>query len=399
MNTTLANEALEKLWGRGDRATLKGSDRQPSLSLSENSFPKYFTLPSAGAKSDFHACLRDAERSGAITIEWDRRAGSDGQIKRLVLSSFAQLTAYLNRTSTQEVVNRAFAELIPWADDKRVAHLIDRWKNGKSPRGISSDRYADVVDALKVIDDRQGEAFLDESVRRVSARLFGDSKRIEKLVPIIDLLTATEGDSIARHPEAVLAFIGLKKYPIPFLVAGVGALILKDQSGGTTTAPVPYPYVGYEPRVIRGYVGSPSYVLSVENLTTFHELANNRAGKVDGLIVYTGGFPSPSGIKAYQFVTSEVPPGTPIYHWGDTDLSGFRIAVQLAEAIKPQSKRLLLWKMGENVTGTSSLNMTSADRERILQLCRNWKWDLAERNLSGGSPAIEQELQSLVLPA
>src|SRR5690606_25820687 len=130
--------------------------------------------PSAGAKSDFHACLRDAERSGAITIEWDRRAGSDGQIKRLVLSSFAQLTAYLNRTSTQEVVNRAFAELIPWADDKRVAHLIDRWKNGKSPRGISSDRYADVVDALKVIDDRQGEAFLDESVRRVSARLFGD---------------------------------------------------------------------------------------------------------------------------------------------------------------------------------------------------------------------------------
>ena len=155
-----------------------------------------------------------------------------------------------------------------------------------------------------------------------------DSKRIEKLVPIIDLLTATEGDSIARHPEAVLAFIGLKKYPIPFLVAGVGALILKDQSGGTTTAPVPYPYVGYEPRVIRGYVGSPSYVLSVENLTTFHELANNRAGKVAGLIVYTGGFPSPSGIKAYQFVTSEVPPSTPIYHWGDTDLSGFRIAVQ-----------------------------------------------------------------------
>lgn len=398
MNTTLANEALEKLWVRGDRATLKGSDRQPSLSLSESSFSKYFTLPSASAKADFHACLREAERRGAIAIVWDQRAGSDGQIKRLILSSFEELTAYLNRTSTRDLVNRASAELMPWTGDERVANLIDRWQNGKSPRAISSDRYADVVDALTVIDDRQKEAFLDESVRRVSARLFGDSKRIEKLVPIIDLLTANEGDEISRHPEAVLASIGLKKYPLPFLVAGVGALVLEQRSGDTAIAPVPYPYVGYEPRVIRGYVGSPKYVLSIENLTTFHELANNRAGEVDGLIVYTGGFPSPSGIMAYRAVASEVPAETPMLHWGDTDLSGFRIAAQLAEAIKPHSKRLSLWKMGENMPGSSALNMTDSDRRRILQLCRNWRWYEAARNLEDGSPAIEQELQSLVLP-
>ena len=62
------------------------------------------------------------------------------------------------------------------------------------------------------------------------------------------------------------------------------------------------------------------------------------------LLIYTAGMPSPAWRAMYRQILSGIAPGTPIYHWGDVDEGGFRIAATLAKvstatghAIRPYS--------------------------------------------------------------
>ncbi|HLL18346.1 MAG TPA: Wadjet anti-phage system protein JetD domain-containing protein, partial [Rubrivivax sp.] len=163
-------------------------------------------------------------------------------------------------------------------------------------------------------------------VRALSVSLFANSKRIEQLARPLDLLTAESLSAPARHWDEVFALLGLVKEPQPFLVAGTGSIGLwSDQS-----CAIVKPFMGVSNKAVRAYVGSPNWVLTIENLTTFHlasQLLDGRAG----LIVFTGGMPSPSWCRAYAFLLKALPVAVPAYHWGDIDQGGFRIAAYIKE--------------------------------------------------------------------
>jgi hypothetical protein len=72
-------------------------------------------------------------------------------------------------------------------------------------------------------------------------------------------------------------------------------------------------------------------VLTIENLASFNRHVRE-ARLPDDVVLYTGGFPSRAVISALTAV-AKWPGVSRIYHWGDIDESGLKIALHLAERL------------------------------------------------------------------
>lgn len=219
------------------------------------------------------------------------------------------------------------------------------------------------ADALRVLDALARTPGEDQVVRRLSVKLFSDSKHIEKLHRPLDLLTNESIVALARTPQELFNQLGLVKEPQPFLIAGTGTVQLSSDQ----LAPVLSPFLGVASKAIEGYSGTPDWVLSIENLTTFH-LCSQLPLAHQGLIVYTGGMPSPSWTNAYSKILEGCSSAIPILHWGDIDAGGVRIAARLREVV-PSSRQFLPWLMdpqnlpaGVETQPTDSSTMTSMAR-------------------------------------
>ncbi len=319
----LADDVFADLLQRGERARLRGSGRAVQTSFTDVGSP-YWRQEYAQRQ---HAFIRfiAAERVGAVRLRWASQGGDDRHLEQVRLLDVDKLAAFLGVTSKSVAVKRARADLQAWlATHPRVTELLEAWEHLKSPRGLGMESALDFADALRVLDAlKQGQGD-DQIVRVLSRHLFRDSKRIEAIARHIDLLTGESLGSPARQPEEVFGALGLVKEPQPFLVAGTGNLKLD----GSTDCPVARPFVGVSNRHVNGYSGTPAWVLSIENLTTFH-LASQHADAATGLILFTGGMPSPSWCSAYARILDSLPGHVPVYHWGDIDQGGFRIAAHI----------------------------------------------------------------------
>ena len=317
----LARSVLDSLLRKAERAWAQQATRDHAVVFTEASLPAYFTLPLREDKAAAHAELREAERTGAIAIEWDRRAGVDGQVNRVRLLDPEKIAVLLGEMPAWHAYAQAEAALGPWHSMASVQNALARWRAGKAVRGLRSSDVQDVIDGCRVIEAcRRSATVEDIPIRRLSAALFADSKRIESIGAALDVLTAESVDVPWREIEDVLTGLGLVKLPQPILLAGTGRLELSDGS----CFPIPQPYIGLAPQSIEGlrFDDVARYVLTVENLTTFHELALEKAGKLRGLVVYTAGMPSPAFLGAYQKLIRNLATygGISRYHWGDIDL-------------------------------------------------------------------------------
>lgn len=223
------------------------------MPFTQASFAAYFEAPTHAAKEEVHAALRVAQRAGAILIEWDPRAGDEGQVERLVLKDVQRLADHLRIPSHASTMSRASAALEPWTTDARVAQILAQWAELRLIRGRPPIEVDDLVDALRVVDvcrSRQGE---DLAVRTLSAGLFKDSKRLEALEPWLDLLTAPQLQDPRRSAEEVFAGLGLVKHPPAVYVAGNARVLLSDDAWLS----VPAPFVALAPRAITGLELAP----------------------------------------------------------------------------------------------------------------------------------------------
>lgn len=76
-------------------------------------------------------------------------------------------------------------------------------------------------------------------------------------------------------------------------------------------------------------------VLFIENRTNYEEYIINTR-RPDELVIYHGGFHSPSKGDFFRKLIAAVRPDTPIYHWGDIDLGGIKIFMQIKSEICPR---------------------------------------------------------------
>lgn len=385
----IAEQALSTLLRKAERRRIKASSgRLPSLKFSQASLPAYTRPLTREALSAIHADLREAERAGAITIDWDRRAGVDGAIARIRLNDATALAQYIGVTPRWQIVAEAKQRVSPWLGRWRVDAIWARWALDQKVRGLGAERASILVDACCVLErlpDNQ-----DVPVRRLSAAMFQNSKHIENaLVAMLDELTRPS-DLVTSDTAQVLQRLGLVKHPQPLMLAGRGEIRL---SGGATSA-LHAPYTGLAPDHFLGLAGPPPlHVLTIENLTTFNEVARGMRQDANALVIYTGGMPSPALRLALRAVIAGCTRDTTFWHWGDIDVGGLRIALVI-DAELGDGARLQPWQMDPSALPSEVVVHRAQDSviEQMTDLAERLEWPAVATGIRRMRGTVEQEV-------
>lgn len=400
---SVADQALHRLLARAENAAARGaSNRKVRLPFSPSQFGAYLNLETRADKDTCHGELRLAEEQGAVLIVWNRRAGAFNQIDALELSDGDTLARHLGivpRWRAVEWATTSFTDY--WSQFPVLKQVIDQWAAGKRPKSTAPEDGPDWVLAARTIGYCRQSGFADVPIRRVSTQFLFDSKKLEGLLPLIDALLVDDLQLATREAEDILNEIGLIKFPPTLLVAGATVVNLLDADDELS---IRRPYLGLAPETIGSvkYQSTASPVLlTVENLTTFHELARSSAMPHNIVLLYTGGMPSPSFKRAYICFLDGLPASGQVFHWGDIDAGGFRIADHLARCCEQRGRKLHLHAMvaqaaEDKTPGRRPLG--DIERSAIIKICDAHHWFAERSAVQSCQTATEQEGLAITWP-
>ena len=271
--------------------------------------------------------------------------------------------------------------------------MLRRWSELRKARGLGPESVDDWISAARAIEFCQSFSVdqpLSLPIREASARLFNDSKRIEKLTVPLDILLANSIEGEARVGPSVWQELGLFREEHPVLLAGN---VVAEREG--VTARLDTPYMGLPAGTVRRLMSVPKMVLTIENLTTFHSEARRRANE-ELLLIYTAGMPSPAWRAMYIRILATLPSDVPVYHWGDIDEGGFRIAATLAQDARAVGHSIQAWSMHpEGVPADLRRKATPHTLERIRHFANAAGWtDLGEAVAIAGFTVEQEGLKS-----
>jgi hypothetical protein len=333
----LARRLLEKLLAAGNRFQAGTSTRRPSLTGSQ--LEAYRSLRSLAAKEAVEAVLQDVAARGFVTLDWPERSGF---VQRVTLHEAQGLATYLGTLTAQDRIDAAGLILGSWVKDFPVLQdVIDHWSRLRTVRSTTSERTRDWIDAARAVQFALDTANEGEELplRVASMRLFNDSKRLQGLWPLIDVLLSGSVDAAPSEPGQVWQELGLYKEEQLMRLAG-NIVVIRDH----VTARLDAPFLGLPMQAIKGLGSAPKDVMIVENQTNFNVTARAQCHE-DSLLVYSGGMPSPAWLAAFRVIVQATPPSTPLHHWGDFDEGGFRIAARIAKEVQTLGRQLLPWRM------------------------------------------------------
>lgn len=388
---------LLRLLRRAEAAARRGDQRPAALPMTAASCPEYAALDSLDALERFHAGIALAERDGAISVARDRHHDDGARLLRIVVADSNRLATHLGVTLGATAATQARQRLAPWIEHFPVLEqLVSLWAGGRRWRQQGPEAVTDLLDALRLASDVAAASDHERILRRESVRLFGDSKRIEALTPWLELLLSGELAVSGLDREAIWAAYGLRRQPQPLLLSGRARIV-----SGERRLELLRPYLGLPPEAVHGLAEPVGFLLSVENLSSFHDLAAG-AGESSGLIGYSAGMPSPSWRRAWARLLASLPTCTPVYHWGDLDQGGLRIAETMADIARASGHRLLPWLMHPDEFSASEL-ATAATPDpstlaRMLASARRCGWHALADALARRPLLLEQEACAARLP-
>ncbi len=377
-----ARQVLERLLRRGESARSRGDVKPLSLLMTAASCPEYAALDTLDAVESFHAVIGLAERAGAVVVDRRRAGGDTAILQRIRLNDLEALAVHLDIRLLGDRVGEASTQLSAARDHwPVVARVLDAWTQGRKVRGSGPEAATEVADAVRAVESRQHDQHEERILRRESVRLFGDSKRLERLTPWLEILVTGELPPSGLSKEDIWASLGLRREPQPMLVAGSGMVRLRD---GATVALV-RPYLGLPVDAVEGIDTQARYLLTIENLASFHDAARHLP-TADGLLIYTAGMPSPAWRALYARILRTLSPDARVYHWGDIDEGGYRIAATLAGAASETGRSLQPWLMSPRA-------LTSGLRERLPPPSAAVLKEMLRWAARTGWPEVAAELQ------
>ena len=384
--TVSAQAFLEELFRAADKKS--AGVRKKDAVLTEFRLNDYRNLSSLQIKEGIEHEFRMARNTGAIALEWDQ-PGEKGFIRRITLVDADRLANYLGIERSAHIVAQARERLVPYLPRFPVLNdVIARWGTLKKVRMTDAtqvDEWLDAIRAVVALTERfTGE---DTPIREASARLFNDSKRLERLTGPLDVLLTGSIEIEARFPVEVWKELGLFREEQPVLLAGRIELARSRLS-----ALIDQPYGGFASHAVLGVSGHmPSRILTIENLTTFHSEAR-RGQDTDTLLIYTAGMPSPAWRAMYRRILASSPPTALLFHWGDVDEGGFRIASVIAGDAQLEQRTLLPFRMApEDIPIDVRRTASPAVLARMRTFASRAGWpELGERIQEAGF-TVEQE--------
>ncbi|MFT7773353.1 Wadjet anti-phage system protein JetD domain-containing protein [Roseateles sp.] len=383
----LARKALERLLKSADKHEAGVATRRPALTGS--ALASYHALRSLKDKEAFEAVMAYGQSEGAIKIQRPRY-DPQGLIERVELVDVDKLAALLGEVPHAVRVEMAKQTLSAHlAAHPVLADVLSSWEKLKKVRGTAPDDAAGWASACDVIAyclEQVALGDMETPVRDASARFFKDSKRIESLVPRLDVLLAGNVEDDARSDAEVLQELGLYREQQPARLAG--NIVVRRERGAF---PLDRPYTALPPSTVLGLGGAPNQVLTIENQTTFNVWARQHCDS-DVLCLYTGGMPSPAWRAMYLRLLSELPISTPVLHWGDVDEGGFRIAAFLSRCAAEAGHVLLPWKMRPaDVPEPFRREASARTVDRMVRFAGDAGWDQIAQELAEAKFVAEQE--------
>ena len=385
---TKAHNALKKLLEAGDRE--KAGVRTTRPVLTKAHLADYQATRALAEKETFEAVMKAARAEGAVTLAWEKRSGEDGFIQRVELVDLNALSKFIGIETAGSRLEEARIQFTPLLQGYPVlTEVLNRWATLKKVRTFGPEHVQDWVDAAQIVSlmtSSRENSTVDEPIREISARLFKDSKRIEKLAAPVDVLLTGDVDAEIRDPADVWQEIGLFREEQPVRLAG--RMIVARMR---VTALLDEPYGAFSAPSVISLASPPRLVMTIENQTTFHGEARRRCDE-EILLIYTAGMPTPAWRAMYVRLLRGLPESVPIYHWGDIDEGGFRIAAILAREAQSAGHTLQSWKMHpDDVPVDRRVEARPHTLERIKRFASAAGWETLGNEVVQAGFTVEQE--------
>ncbi len=224
-------------------------------------------------------------------------------------------------------------------------------------------------------------------IRTFSTRYAGDSKFAENHKKQIMGYAYHGIDRPAESLEGVLGLSGPGKISMPLLVSGPYSY--RGLALGHT---VDYCGIPVHDTDMFELTSPPEYILTIENLVSFHRHAVEVNADRRGLVMYTSGQPSRAFKTLYARIVADVP-SVPFFHWSDIDGGGLEISKTIMD-INPSVRPHLM---------TLELVRTRGEKpadpvENPERFSNSWMEPLARYLSVQGNMTLEQETLDPVSP-
>ena len=288
---------------------------------------------------------------GVISVKW-RRFRDRSEVDALYLERPKELFALLGLSSPEQIRLHMLETLEEdsWQDRavRDVRNYLRAILETRHPVPVeSTTQLRDLATLLQVTEDDARS----NPIRALSVRLYGDSKRLERLLPVADRVTRratgralSEALGLARsYPELSLGLCGWIRWADDTRDSGTtGRGTLWECRGEVLTLPVDTVsnISTIEPLRLAPRAGHPAAerrapaLLSVENKESFYTLAVRlRTGTLApefSAITYCGGHPHAAYLELLRIAYAA---GFELFHFGDLDPDGILIFAEMFEEL------------------------------------------------------------------
>lgn len=385
---TLARTLLGKLLD--DAYKEEAGRRSRVAALTASNLSAYHNCNSLQRKEAFDAVFESARMARAVDLEKADRGALEGFIVRVVVRDPVILANFLGREPLNTTLARARNALVPFVGRFPVlASVLEQWKELRKVRNHDATTIQDWLDAIRVIDfseENLNRGILSMPLNVASGKLFKDTKRIRRLEVPLDVLLTGSIEVSGREGYEIWNDIGLFREEHPVRMAGN---VVVERKG--VTARLDVPYSGLPADSVKRLMSAPSAVITIENQTSFHEEARARHSE-DALLIYTAGMPNTPWREMYVRILQGVPEAVPVFHWGDIDEGGFRIAAVLAKEAARAGHSILPMKMHpQDVPPEHRRPANPKTIERMVYFARQAGWDDVAEEIEKAGFTVEQE--------
>jgi hypothetical protein len=337
--------------------------------------------------------LRAAEAIGAVTLETGRRTGL---IEKVFLANLDKLYVHLVRPRPAELATGAEAKIrsgltdLPADLERALKHIADGWAAKRNLiRDLTPADTDQAILIFRCVTALVAGTAQGADMRTFSGEVAADTKFVERNTgKIADLIKLAGYRPTEMSSTDVIASFGVNRWSMACMVAGPVSY---------RSIPLPcFPYIGLAPEMIDGLglLREPAWILLIENWSSFNRQVRE-AREPDGLVIYTGGFPGDATLKAITELARAS--SCPVFHWGDIDVGGLRIAYRLEQSLARIDRRLELHLMTPEIAAANGVKVDPVKvfRDDPASSCVA---DLAAFLASSDAHFLEQEVLSPVAP-
>lgn len=386
-STLLAESLLNLLLDRVEEAKVRLRDITQRID--------YKQIGGPSAQDEFHRVLHDAERAGGVALEKERLGRFTGEYARVRLINPENLYKFLVRVpagtladSARRTIETSIPNLLNDPFFKEIeGEAIEAWKSNKAFLGLTVQQVEMFITILQLTYGVVHLKGRDIDHRTFSRRTVKDSKALERWEGrVAQLLKRRNPNLSGDEPREVLEASGIVRRA--HLLQVKGPLRLASDGlkiDGTGDVFIGMPWTAVQHAML---VHAVDYVITIENPTSFWRYCSEVAGNY--LALLTDGFPARDVLSGMTHLIKAARKAAvvPVYHWGDIDAGGIRIAAHLQDAfgiliVLHEMRTELAIKLGTPLQSRRGLDRLAGRPGEIGELARWLSSDQAK--------ALEQE--------